>query len=123
MTQFSIKELQEKDQGIHAFLEFFDEKKIDQQIEESKKRIEQGNPLSAIDGKTVAIKENFVWTNGKTNAASKILKDFEAPYTATAVQKIIDAGGIIVGKTIWTSLHLAVRRKTLPMDRQKIRMI
>ena len=99
MTQFSIKDLQEKDKDIHAFLEFVDEKSIQEQIAKSQERILAGNPLSPIDGKTIAIKENFCWTQGTTNAASEILEDFKAPYTATAVQKIIDAGGIIVGKT------------------------
>ena len=91
--------IKEKDTNIHAFLSFVDEKSIQEQRTKSQERIDSGKPLSPIDGKTIAIKENFVWTQGTTNAASKILEDFESPYTATTVQKIIDAGGIIVGKT------------------------
>lgn len=99
MIQFSIKDLQEKDKDIHAFLEFADADIIGELLTASRERVATGKPLSTIDGRTVAIKENFVWTKGKTNASSKILEDFKSPYTATAVQKIIDAGGIIVGKT------------------------
>lgn len=79
------KEIREKDREIHAFLEVFDEPKV----------FGQG-PLS---GKTVAIKDNMLFAGHAATAASKILEGFVAPYDATVVKKLKDAGAIIVGRT------------------------
>src|SRR3990167_680660 len=95
----STEQLKQQDKDTHAFLQYCGQECVDKQIADGEKSRVDGKPLSSIDGKTIAIKENFVWTRGTTNAGSKILEDFASPYTATAVQKIIDAGGIIVGKT------------------------
>ena len=50
-------------------------------------------------GKTIAIKDNLNLINTPTTCASKILDGHDSIYTATAVQKIIDAQGSIVAKT------------------------
>jgi len=50
-------------------------------------------------GKTIAIKDNLNLINTPTTCASKILVGHDSIYTATAVQKIIDAQGSIVAKT------------------------
>src|SRR5262245_39313680 len=36
---------------------------------------------------------------GRTTAGSRILEKYESPFTATAAQRLIDAGAVIVGKT------------------------
>src|SRR5258708_11516497 len=56
----------------------------------------QEQPLA---GMTIAIKENIATTFGHTNASSRILKDFVSPYNASVVQKLLQAGAVVVGKT------------------------
>jgi aspartyl-tRNA(Asn)/glutamyl-tRNA(Gln) amidotransferase subunit A len=57
------------------------------------------NTDGILFGKTIAIKDNLNLINTATTCASKILDGYDSIYTATAVQKIIDAQGSIVAKT------------------------
>jgi aspartyl-tRNA(Asn)/glutamyl-tRNA(Gln) amidotransferase subunit A len=52
-----------------------------------------------LAGAVIAIKDVLSIKNKPTTCSSKILKDFKALYTATAVQKLIDEDAIIIGKT------------------------
>ena len=52
-----------------------------------------------LAGAVIAIKDVLSIKNKPTTCSSKILKDFTALYTATAVQKLIDEDAIIIGKT------------------------
>jgi aspartyl-tRNA(Asn)/glutamyl-tRNA(Gln) amidotransferase subunit A len=61
-------------------------------------RIARGERLP-LAGVPVAIKDNMCLTGTHTTAGSKILEGFTAPYTATAVQRLLDAGALPVGKT------------------------
>ena len=51
-----------------------------------------------LAGVPVAVKDNMCLTGTRTTAGSKILENWIAPYTATAVARIIAAGAIPVGK-------------------------
>ena len=66
-------------------------KKSDKHRAESKPR--------PLEGVTVAVKDNFCVKGTKTTCGSKMLNNFIAPYNATVVEKSINAGGIIIGKT------------------------
>jgi aspartyl-tRNA(Asn)/glutamyl-tRNA(Gln) amidotransferase subunit A len=61
-------------------------------------RIAAGEHLP-LAGVPLAIKDNMCVTGTRTTCASKILADWIAPYTGTAVQRLLDAGAIPLGKT------------------------
>lgn len=61
-------------------------------------RIARGETVGALAGVPIAVKDNMCMSFGKTTCASKILKDFEAPYNAGVIEKLIAADAIIVGK-------------------------
>ena len=61
-------------------------------------RIAAGERLP-LAGVPVAIKDNMCLLGTRTTAGSKILGNFVAPYTATAVQRLLDAGALPIGKT------------------------
>jgi len=69
------------------------------EAKKSDERYKAGKSLSPIDGIPIAIKDLFCTKNIKTTAASKILDDFVPFCNATVVQKLLDAGAIIIGKT------------------------
>jgi aspartyl-tRNA(Asn)/glutamyl-tRNA(Gln) amidotransferase subunit A len=61
-------------------------------------RVKTGERLP-LAGVPLAIKDNMCLRGTRTTAGSKILGDWEAPYTATAVSRILEAGAIPIGKT------------------------
>ena len=58
-----------------------------------------GQALGVLAGVPIAVKDNICTAYGKTTCSSKILADFKAPYTATAVKKLHEAGAVVIGKT------------------------
>ena len=58
-----------------------------------------GEPLGALGGVPVAIKDNLCTTYGRTTCSSKILAEFRAPFMATAVARLEAAGAVVLGKT------------------------
>jgi aspartyl-tRNA(Asn)/glutamyl-tRNA(Gln) amidotransferase subunit A len=58
-----------------------------------------GQPLGPLGGVPIAVKDNMCTAYGKTTCSSKMLADFKAPYTATAVEKLQQAGAVVIGKT------------------------
>ncbi len=101
--ELSIKELLdyvffniEKYEGtIHAFLDIYKEESY-KKAEELQKNLNENTPL--IYGIPVAIKDNMVIKGKETTCASKILKGFIPPYTATSVKRLEESGAIILGK-------------------------
>ena len=61
--------------------------------------IQAGQTPGPLAGVPVAVKDNLCTTYGHTTCSSKILANFQSPYTATAVSKLEDAGAVIIAKT------------------------
>jgi len=59
----------------------------------------RGEPLPPLAGTIVAVKDNMVMRGVRTTAGSQILFNYKPPYTATAIERLEDAGAIIIGKT------------------------
>lgn len=58
----------------------------------------KGEKVGGLAGVPFVAKDNFLTFGGKTTAASNMLKDFEAPYQSTAIEKLEHAGAICVAK-------------------------
>ena len=56
-------------------------------------------PLGALSGLPMAHKDVFCTAGVRTSSGSKMLANFTAPYSATIVQRLSDAGAISLGKT------------------------
>jgi aspartyl-tRNA(Asn)/glutamyl-tRNA(Gln) amidotransferase subunit A len=59
----------------------------------------KGDPLPALAGVPVGIKDVLVVKGAPATAGSKILQGYEPPYDATAVAKLDAAGAVLLGKT------------------------
>jgi aspartyl-tRNA(Asn)/glutamyl-tRNA(Gln) amidotransferase subunit A len=62
-------------------------------------RIAKGEPVGALAGVPVAIKDNMCTTFGATTCGSRILENFHSPYDAHVVKRLQAADAVIVGKT------------------------
>lgn len=78
------KILKEKNPEINAFI--------------SKDFIE-GNSNGEFYGIPFAVKDNMNVLGTKTTCASKILENYNSVYTATVIQRLLDKGFSIIGKT------------------------
>ena len=61
--------------------------------------VDAGKITGPLAGVPIAIKDNLCTDWGHTTCCSKILENFQAPYTATTVAKLEQAGAIVLGKT------------------------
>src|SRR4051812_18528927 len=55
-------------------------------------KVQKGEQIGPLAGVPFIAKDNFLTLGGKTTAASNILRPFEAPYQATAIEKLEAAG-------------------------------
>ncbi|MBJ7610320.1 MAG: Asp-tRNA(Asn)/Glu-tRNA(Gln) amidotransferase subunit GatA [Candidatus Dormibacteraeota bacterium] len=92
-------QLSRLDGRLNAFLAHTDDL-ADRQCERAAGMLAD-DPAGAgpLCGIPIALKDVLCLAGYPTTAGSRILEDFRPPYTATAVQRLLDAGAVPVGKT------------------------
>ena len=99
VAQASLDRIAQADSQVHAFLEVTSEaamaaaQRVDQAIADG-----TFDTLGPLAGVPVAFKDNMNMTGTHTTCSSRMLENYVSPYTATCVQRIIDAGGMPLGK-------------------------
>lgn len=93
----SLERIKKYDKEINAFIAI-DEGAL-KKAEEIDARIKKGEKVGRLAGVPIAVKDLYCTKGIQTTAASKILKGFIPPYSATVVKKLESEGAIIIGKT------------------------
>ena len=90
-----IKKIKETKE-INSIL-YIDEESALRNAEVADENIKNGAERE-LEGIPVVVKDNISTTELKTTCASKFLENYTAPYDATVVKKLKEAGAIIIGK-------------------------
>ena len=88
----------EKEKDYHCYITILEEEALER-AGEVQEGIRTGRYTSPLAGVPVAVKDNICMKGIKTTCGSKILENFRPPYDAAAMEKLYEAGMVVVGKT------------------------
>jgi aspartyl-tRNA(Asn)/glutamyl-tRNA(Gln) amidotransferase subunit A len=98
LTKDFYAQIERRNPQINAFLALCPERAY-AQADRVDAAIAKGQPLGSLAGVPVAIKDVISTEGVPTTCGSKILENYTPPYDATAVERLENAGAVILGKT------------------------
>ena len=98
ITRACLDQIEAVDGEVHAFLAVDRDRALSRAREIDARRA-AGERLGSLAGVPIAVKDNFCYQGLPTTCGSRILQGWVPPYDATVVQRLIDAGLVILGKT------------------------
>lgn len=96
LTEAVIAVITETNPELNAFAEVYADALA--QADAADVRLQKGERALLL-GIPLAIKDNMLFMGHKATSGSKILENYVAPYTATAIEGLVRAGAVIVGRT------------------------
>ncbi len=97
VVDFYLKNIEENESKINSLLGVYDEEFINIQIKKAEELFVNGK-YTNMTGVPIIIKDNLCVKGQITSAGSKMLENYLATYNSTVVQKLIDAGAILIGR-------------------------
>ncbi len=95
-VQFYLQQIAQHE-NLNAFLEVFTAEAEARAVELDAHQA-AGKPLGKLHGVIVGIKDVICYNGHRVSAASKILENYTAIYSATAIEKLLAEGAIIIGR-------------------------
>ncbi len=93
----AFRRIEQHDPKIRAFMSITQKAALDKAAEVDGK-ISRGEKVGALAGVPVVIKDNICMRGTKTTCASRILENFDSPYDAFVVKRLLAEDAVIVGK-------------------------
>jgi aspartyl-tRNA(Asn)/glutamyl-tRNA(Gln) amidotransferase subunit A len=93
-VEFSVTAAERLNETLNAFLQIDREGAL--RRAEEMERSGQGGPLAGVP---VAVKDNICVKGMQASCGSKILGDYHPPYNATVIERLTNAGAVVIGKT------------------------
>ena len=97
VAQAALANVESREGDVHAFLEVSSELALQAADAIDAKRA-AGEQLPPMAGVPCAFKDNMHLVGTRCTCASRMLENYQSTFTATAVQRMLDAGCIPVGK-------------------------
>jgi aspartyl-tRNA(Asn)/glutamyl-tRNA(Gln) amidotransferase subunit A len=94
----ALRFAQAENPKTNAYLHFSPERAMEAAARVDE-QIARGEELGPLAGVPVAVKDVIVTKGVRTTCGSKLLANYVPPYDATAIVKLEQAGGVILGKT------------------------
>lgn len=98
ITTTFLDRIEAVDPQVNAFLTVDRDRALAQARAIDARRAD-GERLGPLAGVPLAVKDLFCFKGMRTTAASRMLEDWVSPYTSTVVQRCVDAGMVVLGKT------------------------
>ncbi|MBT7952509.1 MAG: Asp-tRNA(Asn)/Glu-tRNA(Gln) amidotransferase subunit GatA [Gammaproteobacteria bacterium] len=125
LTRAYIERCESLDTELNCFITLTPELAL-QQAKAADDRIQSGTS-EALTGIPIAHKDIFCSKNIKTSCGSKMLDNFVAPYDATVVERLANAGMVTLGKTNMDEFAMGSSNETSfygpalnPWDKQRV---
>jgi aspartyl-tRNA(Asn)/glutamyl-tRNA(Gln) amidotransferase subunit A len=102
LTKFCLSQIDKYEGDLHAFITLTPEKALAsaRNADEQYSRLRrEKQPLPPLLGLPIAVKDVLCLQDVRCTCGSTILENFIAPFSGTAVQKLLDAGVVPLGKT------------------------
>ncbi|MDA0999782.1 MAG: Asp-tRNA(Asn)/Glu-tRNA(Gln) amidotransferase subunit GatA [bacterium] len=96
-TRAYLERIAETEDKIHAYVTVMEKEAI-AAAREADKKLKAGSGASPLLGVPVAVKDLLCTKGVRTTCSSRFLENFIAPYDATAVRLLKEAGAVILGK-------------------------
>ena len=97
-TKAYLEQIKNTEKDVNAYITVMEEQALER-AEFIDKKIADGESWSKLMGVPMAIKDVLCMKETLTSCGSKILGNFYPTYTSTAVQNLLDAGVVVLGKT------------------------
>lgn len=97
LAKETLREIARQEQNIHAFLEVTSELAL-RQAKEADEMMRAGKDAPLL-GIPCSAKDAILVDGVRCTAGSRMLEDYVAPYDATVIKKIKEAGAVLMGKT------------------------
>ena len=97
VAEAALEAVSERDAQVQAFLQVSADLALQAAAATDAARA-AGRPLGVLAGVPVAFKDNMNLMGTRTTCASRMLEPYESAYTATCVQRLLDAGATPLGK-------------------------
>jgi len=96
-VQYFLKQIDQQ-KHLNAFLEVYAEEALTRSSQLDEQHAQSGSLQGPLHGVVIGLKDVICYKDHKVTAASKILEGFTSIYNATAVERLLAAGAIIIGR-------------------------
>src|SRR3989304_5574285 len=97
LTQATLQRAHEVDPKIQSYVTITDDVALEQ-ARQAEERISKGENIPPLTGIPFAAKDCISTRNIRTTCSSKILEEYVPQYNATVINKLADAGAVLMGK-------------------------